>query len=94
MSDPCSKETNDKVMERIRQECVATPTVEELESEIERLEALLRAAKCPDPGCDGKGTVCRGEYQYENGAVEYDLVQCQWCDERDAALNGEQEKEL
>jgi hypothetical protein len=38
MSDPCSKETNDKVMERIRKEFVATPTVEELEAEIERLK--------------------------------------------------------
>jgi hypothetical protein len=41
MSDPCSKETNDKVMERIRKEFVATPTVEELEAEIERLRGAL-----------------------------------------------------
>jgi hypothetical protein len=41
MSDPCSKETNDKVMERIRKEFVATPTVEELEAEIERLRTAL-----------------------------------------------------
>jgi hypothetical protein len=41
MSDPCSKETNDKVMERIRKEFVATPTVGELEGEIEQLEVEL-----------------------------------------------------
>ena len=63
--------------------------LEAKDQRIKRLEALLKVAKCPDPGCDGKGTVCRGEYQHENGEVEYDLEQCRWCDERDAALDGE-----
>ena len=53
---------------------------------VDGLEGLLRIAKCPDAGCDGKGTVCRGEYQHENGEIEFDLSQCQWCDEREQAL--------
>ena len=52
---------------------------------VEALVALLKAARCPDENCDGKGTswhVVMGG----NGEAEQEQIQCQWCYERDAAM--------
>jgi hypothetical protein len=51
-------------------------------AEIERLRDLLKIAKCPNANCDNNGTICNGEYDHGNGEIEYDLEQCEWCDER------------
>ena len=56
---------------------------------LDEFSRLLKVAKCPDDNCDGNGTVLLGEYQHDNGEIEQHLEQCQWCCERDAALNGE-----
>ena len=61
-------------------------TLDKLKAEraiVGQVEKLLHYTKCPDPNCDGKGTVCDGKYQHENGEIEYNLHQCQWCDEKD-----------
>lgn len=42
----------------------------------EQLRGLLKAARCPNNACDGKGTIWDG----------VDPEQCEWCFERDAAL--------
>lgn len=43
---------------------------------IEKLEKLLEVAKCPDEGCDGKGTVA-----VQVAENDWEAQQCQWCDE-------------
>ena len=42
---------------------------------------LLKAAKCPNVGCDEKGWVAR-----QFAAGEWEQEQCQWCCERNDAL--------
>lgn len=68
---------------RLRHEAKAAP---QPDNELARLKDLLQIARCPDPNCDGKGTVVLGEYQHNSGEVEPHLEQCQWCAERDSAL--------
>jgi hypothetical protein len=58
------------------------------EAEIERLKALLKVAKCPS-GCED-GVIVHGAVPHEYGEIEYDIEQCQWCDEV-AALEGDDE---
>ncbi len=43
-------------------------------AEIERLQGLLKVAKCPN--CDGSGAM---PHQVADG--EWEAEQCQWCDE-------------
>lgn len=52
----------------------------------ERLEALLKVAKCPDDHCNNEGTTWIAML---NGGGEAEQLpqQCQWCDERKQALN-------
>ena len=54
------------------------------------LKKLLRAARCPDDCCDGEGTCASGRtvpgYDGE-GDVDWDIWQCQWCDERRKVLD-------
>jgi hypothetical protein len=55
------------------------------------LEAIRAMKGCPNPDCDGKGTVCLGEYQHDSrfpydGQAEAHLEQCQWCDEKQTLL--------
>lgn len=56
---------------------------------LHKLTRLLEAAKCPDEHCDGNGTCATGRtvpgYDGE-GDVEWDVWQCQWCDERKKLL--------
>jgi hypothetical protein len=47
------------------------------------LVSLLRAARCPNANCDNNG--CITVYVGEGCGVEQE--QCQWCYERNAALN-------
>lgn len=65
----------------------------DLQMEVHSLRELLRVAKCPN--CDGSGAylvpVCcgRGRQVSETEMVccedpEPDLVQCEWCDRRNA----------
>jgi hypothetical protein len=46
---------------------------------------LLRAAKCPDENCDGKGVTWYAQLD-GGGDPEQVQAQCQWCDERATAL--------
>jgi len=43
----------------------------------------IRSWPCIDEACDGAGTVVNDAFQHENGEVEYDLSQCQFCCERE-----------
>ena len=52
-----------------------------LSDENERLRGLLKVAKCPNKGCDNKGTIAVGSN--EEG---WEPEPCQWCDERAEAL--------
>jgi len=52
--------------------------VEELKARVKELEDLLRVAKCPN--CSGDGVIAHGP----DSRGDYDLEQCQWCDERAA----------
>lgn len=61
-----------------------------VDDENERLQdgaalVLLKAAKCPDPNCDGEGMCC-GEVPGYDGEPDLDCWQCQWCAERKALL--------
>jgi hypothetical protein len=47
----------------------------------------LRADGCPDPNCDGKGTICLGAHDHGDGDIEYQLEQCRYCDERQEAAD-------
>ena len=64
--------------------CMAADAIEALQAQVKELEDLLRVAKCPN--CSGDGVIAHGP----DSRGDYDLEQCQWCDER-AAL---QENEL
>lgn len=47
---------------------------------------LLKAAKCPDPACDGEGT-CSGTRPGYDGEPDLDVWQCQWCEIRDRLVS-------
>lgn len=47
--------------------------------EIEQLRGLLKAAKCPNGGCDGEGHIA-----HDTGEM-IDWEPCQWCHEREEA---------
>ena len=61
-------------------------TIKELKAQLADCRRLLKMTICPNDLCDNKGTVCLGEYQHDNGEVEAHLEQCQFCDERDQAI--------
>jgi hypothetical protein len=54
-----------------------------LQAQLEAVRGLLKVAICPE--CDGGGVVCTQYGSDDN----YEIHQCQWCYEREAALNGE-----
>lgn len=43
----------------------------------------VRSWPCIDENCDGKGTACAGAHDHGDGDFEYELYQCQFCDERE-----------
>lgn len=90
MSDMPVWITVNGVDEEIPEGCMDCVTTGILWKRIKELESLLRIAKCPDSNCDGKGTICLGEYQHENGEIEIHLEQCQWCDKRADVLKAPQ----
>lgn len=55
---------------------VSIKTNRRLLAHIEAVNGLLKIARCPNKECDNEGTIFNGR----------DIEPCQWCDERDAAL--------
>lgn len=50
------------------------------EARVANLEALLKAAKCPN--CDGSGSIPR-----QVAEDDWEAEQCQWCAERERILS-------
>lgn len=48
-----------------------------LRAQIQRLKALLKVARCPDPDCDNNGTIA-----VRVSDEEWEPQQCQWCHEK------------
>lgn len=71
---------NKKYRLGMRENCELRARIAELEAERDRLREFLSHARCPY--CDGSGATPHGPLP--DGSWEAE--QCQWCDERRAAL--------
>lgn len=59
-------------------------TIANLQSALDTAKGLLKIAKCPDAGCEN-GVVCDGQISED----EWQYHQCQWCCEKEQALESE-----
>jgi hypothetical protein len=63
--------------------------IEKLQAQVDELKALLRVAECPE-FCEGVLVVSES-YERPDGEIEYVLSRCQFCAERDALLENNDE---
>ena len=75
--DCCDRDDIERELVQVGQRC------QRLGRELAEAKALLKIARCPN--CDGAGFT-KKYFRDGDGTFEWVSGQCQWCDERNEAL--------